>query len=121
MITHGIHFLRISRSGKAAALNAALRSATGEILFFTDVRQRFTPNSLRDLVARFAESEVGVVSGELVILDSATGKATDASLYWRYEKWMRKRLSEIDSTFGATGCIYAMRRKLAPALYLWRR
>ena len=37
-------------------------------------------------------------------------------LYWKYEKWIRKRLSAIDSFFGATGCIYAMRRELAPPI-----
>ena len=34
-------------------------------------------------------------------------------LYWRYEVWARKRHSDIDSLFNATGCIYAMRRELA--------
>jgi poly-beta-1,6-N-acetyl-D-glucosamine synthase len=37
-------------------------------------------------------------------------------LYWRYEKWIRKALSRIDSIHGATGCIYAMRRELAVPL-----
>ena len=37
-----VRLLRMpSRSGKAAALNAALEVATGEIVFFTDVRQPF--------------------------------------------------------------------------------
>ena len=30
--------------------------------------------------------------------------------YWRYEKWLRARESEIDSMLGTTGAIYAMRR-----------
>ena len=33
-------------------------------------------------------------------------------LYWRYEVWARKQMTQIDSIFGATGCIYAMPRKL---------
>jgi biofilm PGA synthesis N-glycosyltransferase PgaC len=37
-------------------------------------------------------------------------------LYWKYEVWARKRHSEIDSLFNATGCIYAMRRSLARPL-----
>src|SRR6476469_726868 len=34
----GVRLLRVPRGGKAAALNAALGQAKGEILFFTDVR-----------------------------------------------------------------------------------
>jgi hypothetical protein len=37
-------------------------------------------------------------------------------LYWKYEKWIRKQLSRLDSIPGATGCIYAMRRSLARPL-----
>ncbi len=37
-------------------------------------------------------------------------------MYWRYEKWIRERLSRIDSVIGATGAIYAMRRELAVTL-----
>jgi len=41
-----LHFLDLPRAGKAAALNAALARATGEILFLTDVRQQLDPRSL---------------------------------------------------------------------------
>jgi biofilm PGA synthesis N-glycosyltransferase PgaC len=34
-------------------------------------------------------------------------------LYWRYESWIRKNLSRVDSMLGATGPIYAIRRALA--------
>src|SRR5450759_1470365 len=63
-----IEFLALPKGGKAAALNAALARATGEILFFTDVRQPLHPDSLANLVACFADPQVGVASGELVIL-----------------------------------------------------
>src|SRR5665213_861922 len=35
-----------SRLGKAAGLNRALASATGEIVVFADARQRFAPNAI---------------------------------------------------------------------------
>jgi len=101
--------------GKATALNAGLLRAQGEILFFTDVRQAVDPVSLRRLVERFADPQVGVVSGELVIRKGDREEEA-VGLYWRYEKWIRQRLSEIDSVAGATGCIYAMRRELAVPL-----
>jgi cellulose synthase/poly-beta-1,6-N-acetylglucosamine synthase-like glycosyltransferase len=99
--------------GKAVALTAALAEARGDILFFTDVRQQLEPNSLRELVCCFADPEVGVVSGELVILEGESLEEANVGLYWKYEKWIRKALSHLDSVHGATGCIYAMRRELA--------
>jgi cellulose synthase/poly-beta-1,6-N-acetylglucosamine synthase-like glycosyltransferase len=109
----GVRLISVSRGGKAAALNAGLRRAQGEILFFTDVRQRLDPAALRELVACFGDPAVGVASGELFILDGATREEANVGLYWLYEKWIRRRLSQLDSVLGATGCIYAMRRELA--------
>lgn len=109
-----IRLLRITRAGKAAALNAALAEATGEILFFTDVRQDLDPQSLANLAANFADPTVGAVTGELRFLDPARhGQQADMELYWRYELWVRRRHSRIDSIFTTTGCIYALRRCLA--------
>jgi cellulose synthase/poly-beta-1,6-N-acetylglucosamine synthase-like glycosyltransferase len=109
----GVRLISVSRGGKAAALNAGLRRAQGEILFFTDVRQQLDPAALRELVACFGDPAVGVASGELFILDGATREEANVGLYWQYEKWIRRRLSRLDSVLGATGCVYAMRRDLA--------
>jgi len=111
-----IVFRALPRGGKAAALNAAMAIAGGEILFFTDVRQNLHPDSLANLVACFADPEVGVASGELVIRQGAGLEEASVGLYWKYEKWIRKQLSRLDSVLGATGCIYAMRRHLASPL-----
>jgi poly-beta-1,6-N-acetyl-D-glucosamine synthase len=111
-----IRLFPVAAGGKAQALNFALAQATGEILFFTDVRQKLAADSLRRLVECFADPAVGVVSGELVILDGATHEEANTGLYWLYEKWIRKRLSALDSVPGASGCIYAMRRELATTM-----
>lgn len=110
-----IEFLR-TEGGKAVALNAGLERARGEILFLTDVRQPLDPDCLKHLVACFADPSVGVVSGELVIGEGLTSEEASVGLYWKYEKWLRKLESRIDSVMGATGCIYAMRRELAAPL-----
>ena len=108
-----IEFLAVPKGGKAAALNAALARASGEILFFTDVRQPLHSDSLANLVACFADPQVGVASGLLVIRAGASLEEASVGLYWKYEKWIRKQLSRLDSVLGATGCIYAMRHQLA--------
>ena len=112
----GVTLLTAPRGGKAAALNRGLAAAAGEIVFFTDVRQPLEPRCLRHLVANFADPTVGAVTGELRLLRGDTGEQADMDLYWRYEIWARRRHSEIDSLFTATGCIYAMRRALTGPL-----
>jgi biofilm PGA synthesis N-glycosyltransferase PgaC len=109
-----VQLIRAPHGGKAAALNAALRSVRGEILFFTDVRQALHPDALSHLVANFADPSVGAVTGELQFLDPArAGQQADLELYWRYELWARRRHSQIDSILVTTGCIYAIRRTVA--------
>lgn len=115
--SRGVELVSIPRSGKALALNEGMRRARGEILFFTDVRQNLDPAALRNLVACFADPRVGVASGELIILRGGTLEEANVGLYWRYEKWIRKCQSRLDSVVGASGCIYAMRAALAEPLH----
>ncbi|MDQ6759067.1 MAG: glycosyltransferase family 2 protein [Acidobacteriota bacterium] len=112
----GVRLLPLPRGGKCSALNSAIVQASHEILVFTDVRQLLAPDSLAFLVENFADPKVGAVSAELVILRGNTREEADVGLYWRYELWIRLRLSEIDSIFGATGAYYALRRELAVPL-----
>ena len=108
----GVQLLLIPRSGKAAALNSAVPRLSGEILILTDVRQDLEPQSLRFLTAPFHDRNVGVVSGELILRAGDTQSEADVGLYWRYESWIRRNLSALDSMFGATGPFYAIRREL---------
>jgi len=109
----GVRLLQLPRGGKPAALNAAIPQSRGEILVLTDVRQALAPDSVRLLVACFADPTVGVVSGELRIRSGAHQDEDSIGLYWRFETWIRDRLSTIDSMFGATGPFYGIRRELA--------
>ncbi len=102
------------RRGKPAVLNLLVPHLSGDIVLFADARQRFEPSTLRALVADFADPAVGAVSGELMLeADEGTEHAgRGAALYWRYEKLIRSSESRVDSTVGATGAIYAIRRAL---------
>ncbi len=112
-----IRVLSVPAGGKPLALNAGVANATGEILVFADARQRFSPQALVELATNFNDERVGGVTGEL-ILDCEEEEAADSSvsdgvgLYWKYEKWMRRNESAVWSTLGATGAIYALRRRL---------
>jgi cellulose synthase/poly-beta-1,6-N-acetylglucosamine synthase-like glycosyltransferase len=101
-------------AGKAVGLNDALRIADGEILVFTDARQKIGSEALRYLSENFAEAEVGAVSGELMLGVAALGEAGEGmGLYWRLEKRIRELESASGSVVGATGALYAVRRELA--------
>lgn len=98
--------------GKAACLNEAVRNAKGDILLFTDVRQRLDSKAVRNIVMSFADDTVGGVSGQLM-LDPAhdNGFAAGMDVYWRYEKWIRINEARASSSVGVTGAIYALRRE----------
>lgn len=103
----GVELLRV-----AAALNAAMKRATGELLLLTDVRQPLAPATLRNLVSCFGDPSVGAVSGHIVFSVPRDQIPPHEGLYWRYEKWIRRNLTRLDSLLVATGCIFAMRRRL---------
>lgn len=99
--------------GKAAGLNDAIAHAQGEIVVFTDARQRVEPEALRFLAENFADPEVGCASGELMLGDATRGESGEGlGLYWRIEKRVRELESASGSVVGATGALYAARREL---------
>ncbi len=96
-------------AGKAAALNAAVRAAQGDILVFADAAQRFVPETIARLVDELQRRpDMTAVSGALHI---APGEPeSPVTRYWRYERWLRQSESAIHSPAGVTGAVYAMRR-----------
>ncbi len=107
------------RRGKPRALNIGVSRAKGEIILFSDSRQLYARNSIKEIVANFNDKSVGAVSGELHLVKKLDGQTEDLDeatesigFYWKYEKLLRKLESKIDSAVGATGAIYAIRREL---------
>ena len=96
-----------ARAGKAAALNAGLECATGEIVVFTDAGILLDPGALASLVGHFRDPVVGCVSGE----DYVEGGGSEG-LYGRLELLMRREEARLHSIAGASGCFYGMRRSL---------
>jgi biofilm PGA synthesis N-glycosyltransferase PgaC len=112
----GIEIVRLPKRGKATALNSGLELASGDIVFFTDVRQPLEADCLRHLTDAFCDPAVGAVCGELIIIDGDTHEEASVGLYWRLEKWIRRQLSGMGTLLVVTGCVYAIRRKLAKPL-----
>lgn len=105
--------VRRPRGGKAAALNAGVAEARGEILVLTDAREELDAGAVRALVCDFADPRVGAASGELHLrLPDEPEGGEGFGLYWRYEKAIRRAESAFDSTVGVTGALWALRREL---------
>jgi poly-beta-1,6-N-acetyl-D-glucosamine synthase len=103
--------------GKASGLNDAFEWVQGEIVVFTDARQKIEPGALRILLENFADPEVGCVSGELMLGDPTAGETRQGmGLYWRFEKSIRELEAASGSVVGATGALYAVRRGLLTGL-----
>lgn len=101
--------------GKLAAVNDVIPQLTGEIVVFSDASSMLSPESIRALVANFADPAVGAVSGAYLVRNparSALGKQED--FYWRFETSLKAAEAELSSTLGAHGALYAIRRQLYP-------
>jgi cellulose synthase/poly-beta-1,6-N-acetylglucosamine synthase-like glycosyltransferase len=103
------------RRGKLHAMNRAARGARGDVLVFSDANNRYGPETLRELVAPFADPSVGLVTGRKAI-DDGSGRALDQAegLYWRYESRLKEWESRSGSVTAVAGEIIAFRRDAFP-------
>jgi cellulose synthase/poly-beta-1,6-N-acetylglucosamine synthase-like glycosyltransferase len=109
-----VRLLRVEgRGGKTIAQNAAVLEARGEILVFSDVTTVYTPATVREMVANFADPAVGCVGGDLHYEKEAHNTSAEGrALFWGYERQLRLWESQVHSIIGVAGCVYAMRREL---------
>ena len=101
--------LELSRGGKVAALDAAVREAEGQVLAFSDANALWRPDSLRRLLDRLADERVGYVCGQVRFLGGEGGN--QEGLYWRYEMAVRGLESSLAGVTAGNGAIYAVRRE----------
>jgi cellulose synthase/poly-beta-1,6-N-acetylglucosamine synthase-like glycosyltransferase len=109
----GVLYLRQEpRRGKTAALNLAVRHATGEVLVFADANSLYAPDAVRLLVRNFKDPEVGYVTGRLVYGAGGTNVGSGCRLYMAYEDALRSAETRLGSIVGVNGGIDAVRRSL---------
>ncbi|MDB6138374.1 MAG: glycosyltransferase family 2 protein [Verrucomicrobiaceae bacterium] len=96
--------------GKPAGVNAGVLAAISDVVVLCDVRQRFLPDTLPRLLSWFADPATGAVSGALEIEPSTSGTGQGVDAYWKMEKLIRRLESDLDSSVGCTGAVYAVRR-----------
>jgi len=109
---NGVILLAIpERRGKESAQKAAVKIAIGDVFVFSDVATTLPPESLRQIISNFADKTVGAVSGEDRLIGKNSGYAGE-SLYVRYEMWLRRLESNVNSIVGLSGSFFAARREV---------
>jgi glycosyltransferase involved in cell wall biosynthesis len=107
--------LDLPRVGKLEALNRAVACADGDVLVFTDADAVLEPATLPNLLANFADPEVGAVAAnEVHVVDGRAGTAVarGEGLYWRYEQALKRLEDRVGTAVSASGRLYAIRRDL---------
>lgn len=105
---------RPERMGKTAALNRAIPFIKTDLVVFTDANTHLNPDAIKEIVTCFQDEKVGCVAGEKRIeVRSEDGVAAGGEgAYWKYESTLKKWDSELCSTMGAAGELFAVRTAL---------
>jgi cellulose synthase/poly-beta-1,6-N-acetylglucosamine synthase-like glycosyltransferase len=108
-----VKLLALPRQGKTLAQNQAVAAASGEIVVFSDATTVYQPGSVRAMIANFADPAVGCVTGTTIYgTERAATIDEGRAAYWNYERFLRSNESLFASVLGASGCVYALRRRL---------
>ena len=98
------------RRGKSAALKHGLRELKTRYVAFTDANTMLNPGAMKEIARQFMDPSVGCVSGEKRVMAKKDGDMAEQGegLYWRYESTLKRWDSELYSTMGAAGELYAI-------------
>lgn len=103
----GVRLVRVEgRVGKTECQNVVAEQVESEIIVFSDANSMYEPDAIRELVQAF-EPGVGCAVGELRYGD-ASGVEGE-SVYWRYERLIKRFESRLGSVVTGNGSIYAVR------------
>jgi glycosyltransferase involved in cell wall biosynthesis len=99
------------RRGKENAQREAVKVAKGDLLVFTDVATQLEPMGLKQIVSNFADPSVGCVSSKDRLVGKNMGTGGEG-FYVRYEMWLRRLESRVNSLVGLSGSFFAARKEV---------
>lgn len=102
------------RNGKIAAINRAMGWVDTPIVIFSDANTMLNKQAVRNIVKHFRDDNTGCVSGEKRIQasDADTAASGGEGMYWKYESKLKTWDSELKTTVGAAGELFAIRAEL---------
>ncbi|MGE7205541.1 glycosyltransferase [Sphingomonas sp. NPDC019816] len=112
-----VQLLTLVNGGKAAALNRALKDATGEVLIALDADTQFEPETIAKLARWFADPKLGAVAG-----DARVGNRVNLVTRWQAVEYItaqnleRRALAGFDAMTVVPGAVGAWRRAALDAV-----
>lgn len=102
------------RRGKVHAMNRGMQFVRCPIVVFSDANTLLGKQTIREIVRCFQNPKVGCVAGEKRIIQSSEENAASAGegLYWKFESWVKRNDSELNTAVGAVGELFAIRTDL---------
>ena len=84
------------------------------IVIFSDANTILNKNAAWEIIKQFQDSKVGCVACEKRILPKNKDNAVNSGegLYWKYESFIKKNESRLNSALGAVGELFAIRTEL---------
>jgi len=101
-----------NRRGKIANLNEIIPARTEEVVVLSDANVLYDGGAVKELVARFADPEVGCVTGKVILTDTTPDLHASTEQYYSMEWGLQRDSSLVHSMVGADGAMYALRREL---------
>ncbi len=102
------------RKGKIHAMNRGIHFVDAPIVIFSDSNTTLCEQAIRVMVDKFNDPAVGCIAGEKrIITPKADGAAgSGENMYWKFESWVKRMDSELNSAVGAVGELFAIRTAL---------
>lgn len=102
------------RSGKASAMNRAMKFVSTPIVVFCDANTVLNKEAIKELVKHYQDEKVGAVTGEKRIISTNKEGASTAGegIYWKYESLLKQLDSDFYSVVGAAGELMSYRTSL---------
>lgn len=112
-----LHLHENERKGKLSAMNRAMQLVDTDFVIFSDANAMLNRESIKKIMAHYADKNVGAVSGEKKIVNAANGSVSEGEgLYWRYESFVKRLDSRLYTIVGAAGELFSMRSALYTSL-----
>lgn len=96
------------QEGKTECQNLAAQMAKNEVLFFTDATVMHPPGALKLLVRNLGDPTVGCVTGRPVFKRDHGAASLGQTKREKYELYLRSKLGQTWTLFGAQDCIYVI-------------
>lgn len=100
------------RMGKMGVLNLSMQEITTEIVVFSDANTLYKEDAIKKLLSNLYDTSVGAVTGDVRLASEKVSFGEGEGLYYKYERFIQNKESEIGSIVGVDGAMYAIRREL---------